>query len=68
MKGLRPKNKVGFVFGSYGWGGQAVGEIEKILKDLSWALPLKSINLNYIPDDDELDNVVKIGEKLVKYI
>jgi flavorubredoxin len=66
LKGLRPKKRIGFVFGSYGWGGQAVGEIEKILRDLHWELPEKSININYIPNEDDLDNAKKIGKKLVK--
>jgi flavorubredoxin len=35
LKGLKPRNRIGFVFGSYGWGGQAVGEIEKILRNIS---------------------------------
>jgi flavorubredoxin len=68
LKGLRPQKRIGFVFGSYGWGGQAVGEIEKILKELSWDMPVQSINLNYIPDDKELTDVKKIGNKLGKYI
>ncbi|UCD13072.1 MAG: FprA family A-type flavoprotein [Thermoplasmatales archaeon] len=68
LQGLRPKNRVGFVFGSYGWGGQAVGEIETILKKLSWDMPVKSINLNYVPDKKELSEVKKKGNELVKYI
>jgi flavorubredoxin len=68
LKGLRPRNRIGFVFGSYGWGGQAVGEIEKIVKDLSWDMPYDSINLNYIPDDKELKVVKKIGKKIGKYL
>jgi flavorubredoxin len=68
LKGLRPKDRIGFVFGSYGWGGQAVGEIEKILKDLSWDMPIESININYIPDKEELINVRKIGIKLGNYL
>jgi len=68
LKGLRPKKRVGFVFGSYGWGGQAVGEIEKIMKELSWELPIDSININYIPDENELKNVKETGKKLVKYL
>jgi flavorubredoxin len=68
LKGLRPKYRIGFVFGSYGWGGQAVGEIEKILKDLSWDVPFESINLNFIPDKNELINVKKVGNKLGKYL
>jgi len=31
LKGLRPKNRIAFVFGSYGWGGQAVSDIEKMI-------------------------------------
>ena len=68
LKGLRPKNRMGFVFGSYGWGGQAVGEIEKIVKDLSWDTPVDSVNLNYVPDEKELVDVKKTGEKLGKYL
>ena len=64
LKGLRPKNRLGFVFGSYGWGGQAVSEIEKILKDLAWDIPFEGVNLNYIPDKKELIEVKKIGNKL----
>ena len=59
---------MGFVFGSYGWGGQAVGAIEKIVNDLSWDIPFDSVNLNYIPDENEYVYVKKIGEKLGKYL
>ena len=68
LKGLRPKNRTGFVFGSYGWGGQAVGEMEKILQELSWDMPIKSININYIPDENEFINMKETGNKLGKTI
>jgi len=68
LKGLRPKNRIGFVFGSYGWGGQAVNEIEKIITDLSWDKPFKGINLNFIPEKKELIEVKKTGIKLGEYI
>jgi len=64
LKGLRPKNKIGFVFGSYGWGGQAVGEIRKILNGLQWELPFEDINLQYVPDENELIKVKKTGIQL----
>jgi flavorubredoxin len=64
IKGLRPRNRVGFVFGSYGWGGQAVGQIEEILQDLKWELPMEGLKIKYIPDDDELENVKELGKKL----
>lgn len=68
LKGLRPKNRIGFAFGSYGWGGQAVGEIEEVLKNLSWDLPLDNINLQYIPDKDEMEDVKKTAKKLGKHL
>ena len=33
MKGLAPKGLKGFAFGSYGWGGQSIGQVENALKD-----------------------------------
>jgi len=68
LKGLKPRNRVGFVFGSYGWGGQAVGEIEKILQSLNWDLPFDNVNLNYVPDKKELKDVKEIGIKIGKYL
>lgn len=68
IKGLRPKNRIGFAFGSYGWGGQAVGEIERMIKDLNWDMPIESVNLNYIPEQKELEDVKKIGNKLGIYL
>lgn len=68
LKGLRPKDKIGFVFGSFGWGGQAVGEIEQVLKDLQWEIPEKSININYVPTKQDLSKTKQIGEKLAKHI
>lgn len=68
LKGLKPRNRVGFVFGSYGWGGQAVNEIKKILEELNWDIPFENVNLKYIPDEEELNNLKKIGKKLGEYI
>ena len=68
LKGLKPRNHVGFVFGSYGWGGQAVIEIKKILDGLNWDIPYESVNLNYIPDEKELVELKSIGKKLGNYI
>ena len=66
IKGLRPRNRIGFAFGSYGWGGQAVGQIAEVMTDLKWELPVESTKLKYIPDDDELENVKEIGLELAK--
>jgi len=68
LKGLRPKKRIGFSFGSYGWGGQAVKEIENIMENIGWEIPLESINIQYIPDGGELSKAKNIGQKLGKII
>lgn len=57
MKGLSPKNRIGLAFGSYGWGGQSIGQIEEILKSCGFSLLTEKIRVNYIPDDNELQNI-----------
>jgi len=64
LKGLKPKNRTGFIFGSYGWGGQALGEIKKMIETLSWEYPENSVNINYVPDEKDLVNIKNIGKKL----
>jgi len=64
MKGLAPKNRIGLAFGSYGWGGQSVEDIEQILKGSGFEM-MEKISTQYIPDKDTLD---KIKEKLGKEV
>jgi len=68
VKGLRPKRRIGFAFGSYGWGGQSVGEIEKTMTDIGWDMPIKGVKFNWVPDDGELAMLKGVGKELGEYI
>jgi len=68
IKGLRPKKRIGFAFGSFGWGGQAVREIEGIMQELKWNIPKESISFKYIPSNDELESTKEIGKSLGEYV
>jgi len=68
LRGLRPQNRIGFAFGSYGWGGQAVSEIEKLMRELNWQVPLSGVNLQWVPDDEELDEVREQASKLAEIL
>ncbi|MBD3179766.1 MAG: MBL fold metallo-hydrolase [Candidatus Latescibacteria bacterium] len=68
LKGLRPAKRTGISFGSYGWGGQAPGEIEDILKDIGWDLPVEKIRVNYIPEPEDLERIREAGKELVNSI
>ncbi len=64
MKGLAPKNRIGLAFGSFGWGGQSVGQIENVLKELEFTI-LPQIRLKFIPDQKDIDiNLEKIQNEL----
>lgn len=56
LKGLSPQNRIGLAFGSYGWGGQAVGHVEDILKECGFQM-MRSIKAQYIPDDAQLQEI-----------
>jgi flavorubredoxin len=60
MKGLAPKNRTGLAFGSYGWGGQSIGDIDGILKACGFNM-LESIKIQYIPSETDLK---AISEKI----
>jgi len=54
MKGLAPKNRIGIAFGSYGWGGQSISDIENIMEGAKFELPAKGLKIQWVPDDKEL--------------
>ncbi|MDD4238248.1 MAG: FprA family A-type flavoprotein [Desulfotomaculaceae bacterium] len=64
LKGLRPKKKLGFAFGSYGWGGQGAKEVAAAIKEMGWETPQELINLVYNPDESELEAVRAAAKKL----
>ena len=59
LKGLAPKGRIGLAFGSYGWGGQSVGIVEKELESCGFEM-LEQIKLQYIPDEKILEEKIKI--------
>jgi flavorubredoxin len=62
LRGLKPRNLVGAAFGSYGWSGEAVGQIEGILKEMKVDLVVDSIKAKYVPDDDILTRCRELGK------
>lgn len=49
LKGLTTKNKIGLAFGSYGWGGQSISQIESALKDCGYEMPFDLYRFQFIP-------------------
>jgi flavorubredoxin len=68
IKGLRPKKRVCFAFGSYGWGGQGAREVASVLKDMGWEMPEETVNLQYVPGEEDLAKLKEIGSRLAEAI
>jgi len=64
MRGLRPKNRVGYAFGSYGWAGKAVGELEQTMNELKWQIPIEGMSIEFVPEEEDLDLTAGIARKL----
>jgi flavorubredoxin len=62
LKGLKPKNRIAAAFGSYGWSGGAVAEIEKVLKEGGVEIAQPGISVKYVPDENELNKIYQFGK------
>ena len=68
MKGLKPKNKIGAAFGSYGWSGESVTLIEKELSELKFDLIQPGMKVQYVPDSENLDACYAFGREIGKAV
>jgi flavorubredoxin len=64
IKGLRFKNKIAAAFGSYGWSGESVKQIEEHLARCEIPLAAKSVVAKWQPSAEDLDNCRKLGREV----
>ena len=66
MKGLKPKNKIGAAFGSYGWSGEAVKLINNELEAMKFELVDPGLKIQYVPDDKGIEASYQLGKKIAQ--
>jgi flavorubredoxin len=64
IKGLRPKNKIGAAFGSFGWSGEAVKIINSELEAMNIELADQGVRVKYVPDGDHLKECFEFGVRI----
>jgi len=64
MKGLRPKNRIGAAFGSYGWSGEAVRQIIGELSAMGMDILDDGLKVKYVPGKDILRDCFEYGKKI----
>ncbi len=66
LKGLSPKNREAFAFGSYGWGGQSIELVEKELEACGFRICMDKIRIQYIPSAERLQEIYTNVQNMLK--
>ena len=66
MKGLKPLNKVGAAFGSFGWSGEAAKLVTKELEQMKFDIIDPGVRIQYVPDDKSLDACRELAKKIAE--
>lgn len=62
MKGLKPANLVGAVFGSFGWSGESVKDLDEILKAMKVEIVADTVSVRQVPNLDILQKCRELGK------
>jgi len=68
LKGLRPANKIGAAFGSFGWSGESVRLLSKALEEMKVQVVHPGVSLQYMPDHQGLKKCVEMGREIAKAV
>ena len=66
VRGLKRLNMSGGAFGSYGWSGEAVKQIEDVLMSMKVELVQEGLKLIYVPDEEALKACRAFGEAVAR--
>jgi len=64
MKGLKPINKIGVAFGSYGWSGKSVQLINQEFKEMNFESIDPGLKIQFVPDSKGLEACEALGRKI----
>ena len=68
FKGLKPQKRIACAFGSYGWAGGAVKEIEEVLQACGVETIQAGLSVKYVPNARELQDCYAFGQEFAKKI
>ena len=68
MKGLRPLNRIGGAFGSYGWSGEGPKFLHEQLASMNMEMPAEPVKCNWRPDHEALKACHQMGVTIAEAI
>ena len=66
MKGLRPLNRIGGAFGSYGWSGEGPKFLHEQLASMNMEMPAEPVKCNWRPDHEALKACHQMGATIAE--
>jgi flavorubredoxin len=67
MKGLKPKNKIGAAFGSFGWSGESVKIVHRELEEMKFnMIDDAGLSIKFVPDEQDIKACIEFGERIGK--
>lgn len=67
LKGLRPQGLVAAAFGSYGWGGEAVGQVKEVLTAMK-ADVVGELKIKFVPAAGALAQCYALGTEVAAHL
>jgi flavorubredoxin len=67
IKGLRPKDRISGAYGSCGWSGGGVKQVDTELRDMGWEV-LAPIEVKYMPSEAELEACAELGRQVARRV
>jgi flavorubredoxin len=64
LKGLRPQHLIGGAFGSYGWGGEAVKQLNAMLAEMNVEVVHDGIRCRYVPKTEDQQACREFGQSV----
>ncbi|NIQ39628.1 MAG: FprA family A-type flavoprotein [Proteobacteria bacterium] len=64
LRGLRPQGKIGAVFGSHGWSGEAVKLMKHALEEMKIEVIESEVSVKYVPTQNDLENCLALGRRI----
>jgi flavorubredoxin len=62
IRGLKPVNLIGAVFGSFGWSGESVKDLEAALREMKVDVVAETVSVRHVPGPDALQKCHELGQ------
>ena len=68
LKGLKPKNKIGAAFGSFGWSGGGAEGVDKVLREAGVDIIAEPLTVKYAPTAEDLKKCYDLGADIARAV